>query len=271
MQDRVGLVQVGGELAQRLRHEAGLQAHVAVAHVALDLGAGREGGDRVDHDDVDGAGAHEHVADLERLLSRVGLGDEQLVDVDADGLGVDRVHGVLGVDVGADAAGALRLGHHVHGEGGLARGLRAVDLRDPAAGQTADPEGEVEGEGAGGHRADDHRALVPHLHDGALAELLLDAGEAELEGLLLVLVLFHLASPLRTFVSSWGMPSNLRRGCDRPGGCERQDCSYEQPFDQGPCPAELCRSGAVCPEPRPPNRPRTRRHSALGWLALFGS
>ena len=77
---------------------------------------------------------------------------EQLVDVDADGLGVDRVHGVLGVDVGADAAVALGLGHDVHGEGGLARRLRAVDLDDPAPGQAADAEGEVEGEGAGGDR-----------------------------------------------------------------------------------------------------------------------
>ena len=189
---------------------------MGVAHLALDLGPGREGGHRVDHHDVDGAGAHEHVGDLERLLARVGLGDEQLVDVDADGPGVDRVHGVLGVDVGADAAVALGLGHDVHGEGGLAGGLRAVDLGDPAAGQAADAEGEVEGQGAGGDRVDRHRALLAHLHDRALAVLLLDAGEAQLEGLLLVLVLLHLASPLRTFVSIWGMPSNLRRGCDSP-------------------------------------------------------
>jgi hypothetical protein len=32
----------------------------------------------------------------------------------------------------------------VHGQGGLARGLRAVDLGDPAPGQAADAEGEVE-------------------------------------------------------------------------------------------------------------------------------
>ena len=148
MQMVLRLVEVGGELAQRLGHEPGLEADVGVAHVALDLGPGREGGHRVDDDDVEGTGAHQHVGDLERLLARVGLGDEQLVDVDADGPGVDRVHGVLGVDVGADAAVALGLGHDVHGEGGLARGLRAVDLDDPATGQAADAEGEVEGQGA---------------------------------------------------------------------------------------------------------------------------
>src|SRR3712207_7428672 len=42
---------------------------------------------RVDRDYVDRTGAHQHVDDLERLLAVVGLGDEQLVGVDADPLG----------------------------------------------------------------------------------------------------------------------------------------------------------------------------------------
>jgi hypothetical protein len=57
---------------------------VAVAHVALDLGARHERRDRVDDDDVDAARADERLGDLERLLAGVGLADEQLVDVDAD-------------------------------------------------------------------------------------------------------------------------------------------------------------------------------------------
>ena len=77
-------LRLAGELAQRLAHQPGLQADVAVAHLALDLGAGRECGHRVDDDHVDGAGAHEHVDDLERLLAGVGLADQQLVDVDTD-------------------------------------------------------------------------------------------------------------------------------------------------------------------------------------------
>src|SRR5204863_4589634 len=79
----------GGELAQRLRHEARLQAGQRVAHVAVQLGARHEGGDGVDDDDVHGVGAHERLGDLQRLLTRVGLGDQQLVDVDAELSGVD--------------------------------------------------------------------------------------------------------------------------------------------------------------------------------------
>ena len=100
------LAERAGELAQRLAHEARLQADEAVAHLALDLGLRRERRDGVDGDDVDGAAAHEHLGDLEGLLAVVGLRDEQVVDVDADGLGVDRVDGVLGVDEGGQAAQA---------------------------------------------------------------------------------------------------------------------------------------------------------------------
>ncbi len=106
--------------------------------------ARRQRRDGVDRDDVDGAGAHEHVGDLERLLAVVGLRDEQLVDVDADPLGVERVHRVLGVDERADAAELLGLGEHVVDQRRLARGLRAEDLDDAPARDAADAEREVE-------------------------------------------------------------------------------------------------------------------------------
>ena len=42
---------------------------MAVTHLALDLGAGRQSGDRVDDDDVNGTGADEGVRDIEGLLA----------------------------------------------------------------------------------------------------------------------------------------------------------------------------------------------------------
>ena len=70
--------------------------------------------------------------------------------------GVVGVEGVLGVDEGRDAAGLLGLGDDVQGEGGLAGGLRAVDLDDAAARHAADAERDVEGDGAGGDGLDLH-------------------------------------------------------------------------------------------------------------------
>ena len=119
---------------------------MAVAHLAFDLGLRGQRGDRVDGDDVERARADEQLGDLERLLAGVGLRDEQVVDVDADLARVHRVHRVLGVDEGADAAAPLRLGDDVVDERRLARGLRAEDLDDAAARQAADAEREVERE-----------------------------------------------------------------------------------------------------------------------------
>ena len=127
---------------------------MGVTHLALDLGARHQRGDRVDDEHVERARADQHVGDLERLLAGVGLGDQQVVDVDADGLGVDRIHRVLGVDVGAHAAVALGLGDDMGGEGRLPRRLRTEDLDDAAARQTADAEREVEREGARGDGLD---------------------------------------------------------------------------------------------------------------------
>src|SRR5699024_9329174 len=73
-----------GEFPQRLRHQARLQPHVRITHFPFDLSFGNEGGDGVDDDDVQRAGADEHVSDLQGLLPGVGLGDEQRVGVDSE-------------------------------------------------------------------------------------------------------------------------------------------------------------------------------------------
>src|ERR1700709_1347901 len=67
--------------------------------------------------DADGVGAGERVGDLERLLAGIGLRDDEIVDVDAELAGVDRVERMLGVDEGGDSAGLLRLGDRVQAQG----------------------------------------------------------------------------------------------------------------------------------------------------------
>ena len=120
------------------------------AHLAFDFGTGSEGGNRVDDDDIEGAGTHQHVDDLERLLAGVGLRDQEFVDIDTDGLGVDRIHRVLRIDVGADATIALSLGDHMGGESALTGRFRSEDLGDTASGKAAYAEGEIKGQGSGG-------------------------------------------------------------------------------------------------------------------------
>ncbi len=141
-----------GELAQRLAHQPRLQAGQLIAHLAFQFGLGRQRRHRIDHHDVDAAGAHQRVGDLQRLFAGVGLGDQHLVDVDAQLLGIDRIERMFGVDIGGDAALLLGLGHDMQRQRGLARGFRAVDLDDAAARQAADAQRDVEAQRAGRNR-----------------------------------------------------------------------------------------------------------------------
>ena len=160
---------------------------VRVTHLALDLGPRYQGSDGVDDHEVERAGPHEHVGDLERLFAGVGLGDEELVDVDAQLARVGGVERVLGVDEGRDAALALGLGDHVEGDRGLARTLGPEDLDDAPARDASDPQRDVERHGTGGDDADPGaHGVLAQLHDGALTELLLDLLERDVEHLVAV-------------------------------------------------------------------------------------
>ena len=108
---------------------------------------------------------------------------------------------MLGVDVRAHAAVALRLGHHVHGQRGLPRRLGAEDLNHTASRQAADAQCDVERERAGGDGGDADVAVLPQPHDRALAELLLDLADGHLEG---VVVAFHDGTLLVTSLRSCG-------------------------------------------------------------------
>ena len=107
----IGFLDGGGELAQSLAHEAGLEAGQRVAHVAFEFGFGGECGHGVDNDQIDSAGAHQAIDNFKGLLAGVGLADEQVLQVDAQLLSVLNVQGVFGIDESALAADFLHFGN----------------------------------------------------------------------------------------------------------------------------------------------------------------
>src|SRR5674476_1079752 len=92
----------------------------------------------------------------------------QKLGVDTDGLLVSQPDtGEQALEI-ADMlirSGALRVGDRVQGDGGLAGGLRSVDLHHPSAGQAANAQGDVESDGASWDDLDRHPSLVPQAHD----------------------------------------------------------------------------------------------------------
>ena len=175
------------ELPQSLAHEPGLQPHVGVPHLAFDLGPGHQRRHGVHHQHVHGVAPHQHVHDVEGVLAAVGLGNQQIVDVHADLPGVGGVDGVFGVDDGAPGALGLRVGDNVKAQRGLAAGFGPVDLHDPPGGKPADAQSDIQSQRPGaenGHVG--HGGLGPQTHDGALAELLFDLIDGDLERFVLV-------------------------------------------------------------------------------------
>ncbi len=177
-EDHAGRVAGGGrgQLAQGLAHQARLQAHVRVAHLAFDFGLGHQRRHRIDDDHVDGAGAHQLVDDFQSLLTIVGLGHQQVLDAHTQLARIGHVQGVLGVDEGADAARLLRLRDGVQGQRGLARRLGTEDFHHAAARQSAHAQGQVEPHRAGGNHGNVAGIGAPERHDGTLAKLLFNRG-----------------------------------------------------------------------------------------------
>src|SRR5215213_10950970 len=157
-----------------------------VAHLSLDLGPRYKGRDRVYYDHVEGAASDEGIRYLQGLFAVIRLGEVEVFEVHADGLGVGRVEGVLGVDEGGEASRLLGLGYHVQGEGRLAARLWTEDLDDSASRDAANAEGEVEGQGAGRDAGDLLPLLVAHAHDRTFPELPLYLGNGSDYGLALI-------------------------------------------------------------------------------------
>jgi len=154
-----------------------LQADRGIADLSLDLGTRGKRGDGVDDDGIDGAGTHEHVNNLERLLTRIGLGNQYLVDIHANARGIRGIERVLGIDKCHHATHCLGLGQDLERKRRLTGGLRTVNLDDTAARHTADTQSGIECQSARGDGLDlKLGAAVTIPHDGALTELLLDLG-----------------------------------------------------------------------------------------------
>ena len=176
------MVQTTRQLAQRLRHQTCLQTDVGVPHVALNFSSGHQSSHRVNHHEVDGARAHQHVGNFECLLAGVGLRHEQLVDVDTECLCVFGVQRVFRVHKSGNTAIGLGVGNRVEGECGFTRGLGAINLDDAAARQSADAERDIESNRTGGNNRNGWPLVRAESHDRPFSKLAIDLRESCLKG-----------------------------------------------------------------------------------------
>src|ERR1035438_7089254 len=109
------------------------------------------------------------LGNLQRLLAIVGLRDQQVVHINAQPSGVNRIEGVLGIHKGCHAALLLRFGDDLQRNRGFARGFRPENFNHASADRKSATQGGIEGDRARGNDCDgNHRFLGPQLHDRAL-------------------------------------------------------------------------------------------------------
>ena len=171
----------GREFAERLTHETRLESHLSVSHFSFDFSTRGEGSDGVDDHNVYRVGTNERFNDFETLLTRVGLGEEQIVNVHSDAFGVSRIECVFGVNKGGLASALLNFSNHVKGERGFTGTFWTVDF-DHTAFWNSTAERQIERNGAGWNGFNIHVFGFSQFHDGPRSETLFNLGKSEFEG-----------------------------------------------------------------------------------------
>ena len=182
-----------------------MQTHKAVAHFTIDFGLGYQCGNGVDDHHIQGTGANQGFRNFQCLLAGIRLGDVQLIDVHAQLLGIGRIQGVLCIHEGRNTACTLGFCYNVQGNGGFTGRLRSINLHNTSPGNTANAQGCVQRQAAGGN---DRDILVGYifaqLHHSTLAVLLVQICQCMLQ--CLQLFLLRVIAGLDCFV-------RLRSGC----------------------------------------------------------
>ena len=86
---------------------------MAVSHIPVNFGLGHQRRHGVHYHNVNSAGTHHRLCDLQGLLSVVRLGNIEVVYIHADVLGINRIQGMLGIDKSGNSAPLLYLGNHM--------------------------------------------------------------------------------------------------------------------------------------------------------------
>ena len=122
----------------------------------------------VDHEDIDRAAGEEHPGDRQALIEGVGGQDDEPVEADAAGGGLDRVERPGEVQPGDDRAVGLGLGDEPQGERGGPGARGAFQRHARAPREPARPDDRVEGRKAG---PDDPLDASSRLAHGRRSEL----------------------------------------------------------------------------------------------------
>ena len=162
---------------------------MTIAHLTFNFRLRGKGSYGVNDDDVNCAGAHQHIGNLQGLLTGIWLGNQEVIGIHAKQASILRVERVLGVNKRGNAAVLLRGCNSVQRNSGLTRRLRAINLYDAPARETANTKSDIDCGITGRNGLNRWAVVIAQAHHSAFAVILLNHGHCGIEGLLAVISL----------------------------------------------------------------------------------
>ena len=179
------------ELTHRLAHETSLQAYMRITHIAFDFRLWHKCRYRIDNDNINCTTAHQSLDDIERLLARIRLRNQQVIDIHTKLFRIDRIKRMLSINKSGNTALLLSLCNHMQRDRRLTRGFRSINLNDTPTRNTANAQRCIQRQDSGRDDLDVHmRRCFPQTHDGALAKILLNLFQCVVQCFFFVHIVF---------------------------------------------------------------------------------
>ena len=162
---------------------------MTIAHLTFNFRLRGKGSYGVNDDDVNCAGAHQHIGNLQGLLTGIWLGNQEVIGIHAKQACILWVERVLGVNKRGNAAVLLCRCNGVQRNSGLTRRLRAIDFYDAPARETTNTQSNIDCGITGRNGLNRWAVVITQAHHSAFAVILLNHGHCGIEGLLAVISL----------------------------------------------------------------------------------
>ena len=92
-----------------------MKANKGVTYFPFELSSWKEGGYRVNNDDIDSVRASQGFSNIERFLAAIWLRNKKFVKMASNFCNIGWIESVLSIDIGTGSTRFLRIGNDVEG------------------------------------------------------------------------------------------------------------------------------------------------------------
>ncbi len=186
---RIGMVHGTGQFAHGFGHQSGLQAYGRISHFTIQFCLRHQSSNGVNDDQVNGTALNEHFADIQGLFTGIRLGQNEFININAQGFGILGIDGIFSIDEGTSASLLLTLGNGMQGKGCFTGRFRTINLDDSSLWIAANAKGSIQSDGTGRNCINRYIGTIAKPHDTAFAIFLFNCFESIVQQLIPAAVL----------------------------------------------------------------------------------